>query len=84
LDNKIEQWMMEKLGINIDFDIHGPLNNLQKIKGKIVHEGNNEDEMKDIPLLSYDEQGNIEILPLKQSRMILDYVWDNAFQYNGC
>ncbi|MGB5772379.1 MAG: TMEM143 family protein [Crocosphaera sp.] len=84
LDHKIEQWMTEKLGIHIDFDIHGPLNNLQKIKGKIVHEGNNEDEMIDIPLLSYDEQGNLEILPLKQSRMILDYVWDNAFQYNGC
>ena len=43
-----------------------------------------EDEIKEVPLLSYDQQGNINILPLEDSKMILDYVWDNAFQYNGC
>ncbi|MDJ0600623.1 MAG: TMEM143 family protein [Crocosphaera sp.] len=84
LDHKIEQWMIEKLGINIDFDIHGPLNNLEKLRGKIVYEDNNEDEIKEVSLLSYDQQGNINILPLEKSKMILDYVWDNAFQYNGC
>ncbi len=84
LDQKIEQWMTEKLGINIDFDIHGPLDNLQKIRGKVVEEGNNENEIIEVPLLSYDEEGTLQVLPLKQSRMVLDYVWDNAFQYNGC
>ena len=84
LDRKIEQWMTEKLGIEMDFDIHGPLNNLEKLRGKIVYEDNNEDEIKEVPLLSYDQQGNINILPLEDSKMILDYVWDNAFQYNGC
>ena len=84
LDRKIEQWMTEKLGIEMDFDSHGPLNNLEKLRGKIVYEDNNEDEIKEVPLLSYDQQGNINILPLEDSKMILDYVWDNAFQYNGC
>ncbi|WP_107670953.1 DUF3754 domain-containing protein [Cyanothece sp. BG0011] len=84
LDRKIEQWMMEKLGIAIDFDIHGPLNNLEKIRGKIVYEDNNENKIKEVSLLSYDQQENINILSLEQSKMILDYVWDNAFQYNGC
>ncbi len=84
LDRKIEQWMMEKLGIRLDFDIHGPLNNLEKIKGKIVYEDDNENQRKAVPLLSYNEQGNINILSLEQSKMVLDYVWDNAFQYNGC
>ena len=83
LDRKIEQWMKEKLGIYMDFDIQGPLNNLEKLRGKIVHEDNNEDEIKEVPLLSYDQQGNINILSLEDSKMILDYVWDNAFQYNG-
>ena len=83
LDRKIEQWMKEKLGIYMDFDIQGPLNNLEKLRGKIVHEDNNEDEIKEDPLLSYDQQGNINILSLEDSKMILDYVWDNAFQYNG-
>ncbi|MDJ0579320.1 TMEM143 family protein [Crocosphaera sp.] len=84
LDRKIEQWMTEKLGIDMDFDIQGPLNNLEKLRGKIVHEDNNEDEIKEVSLLSYDQQGNINILSLEDSKMILDYVWDNAFQYNGC
>ncbi|MGK7940226.1 MAG: TMEM143 family protein [Crocosphaera sp.] len=84
LDNKIEQWMIEKLGINIDFDINGPLNNLQKIKGKIVDDDNYEEDIKDCSLLSYDHEDNLVILPLKQSRMVLDYVWDHAFEYNGC
>ncbi len=84
LDKKIEKWMTEKLGIYIDFDINGPLNNLAKLRGKIVYEDNNEDEIKEVPLLSYDQQGNINILSLQDSKMILDYVWDNAFQYNGC
>ncbi len=80
LDDKIEQWMNEKLGINIDFDINGPLNNLQNIQGKVVHTDNNEDEIKDCSLLSYDQDGNLVILPLKESRMVLDYVWDHAFE----
>ncbi|MEL4896174.1 TMEM143 family protein [Crocosphaera sp. Alani8] len=84
LDQKIEQWMREKLGVDIDFDIHGPLNNLAKLRGKIVYEDNNENDIKEVPLLSYDQQGNINILSLEESKMILDYVWDNAFQYNGC
>ncbi|MDJ0843377.1 TMEM143 family protein [Crocosphaera sp.] len=84
LDQKIEQWMTEKLGIVLDFDIHGPLNNLEKIRGKIVYENNNEDEIKEVPLLSYDQEGNINILSLEDSKMVLDYVWDNAFAYNGC
>ncbi|MGK7958375.1 MAG: TMEM143 family protein [Crocosphaera sp.] len=84
LDQKIEAWMTEKLGIHIDFDIHGPLNNLEKIRGKIVYEDNNEDEIQEVSLLSYEQQGNINILSLEKSKMILDYVWDNAFEYNGC
>ena len=32
LDDRIEAWMEEKLNTHIDFDIHGPLNNLQGIK----------------------------------------------------
>ncbi|MEA5510210.1 TMEM143 family protein [Crocosphaera sp. UHCC 0190] len=84
LDRKIEQWMTEKLGIDLNFDIHGPLNNLQHIHGKIVTGKSDENEQIDVPILSYDEQGNILVLPLKKARMVIDYVWDNAFQYNGC
>ena len=76
LDSKIEDWMEEKLGTKIDFDINGPLNNLQEIKGNLFNQ-------TDVPLLSYDSQGRCHVLPLKDARVIIDYVWDNAFQYNG-
>ncbi|WP_413163493.1 TMEM143 family protein [Capilliphycus salinus ALCB114379] len=79
LDAKIENWMQEKLGIGINFDIHGPLNNLQEIKGKIEDNSN----QPEVPLLSYDQQGYCHVIPLKQARTVIDWVWDNAFQYNG-
>jgi hypothetical protein len=80
LDQKIEQWMTEKTGANINFDIQGPLHNLQSIQGKLSHSADNE---KLIPLLSYDEQNYCQVLPLEAAKMIIDYVWDHAFHYNG-
>ncbi|KKD37069.1 MAG: TMEM143 family protein [Limnoraphis robusta] len=79
LDAKIESWMKENLGIRINFDIHGPLNNLQEIRGKIEDHVNE----PEVPLLSYDQQGYCHVIPLKQARTVIDWVWDNAFQYNG-
>jgi hypothetical protein len=79
LDAKIESWMQENLGIRINFDIHGPLNNLQEIRGKIENNPN----QPEVPLLSYDQQGYCHVIPLKQARTVIDWVWDNAFQYNG-
>ncbi|MDY7020894.1 MAG: TMEM143 family protein [Cyanobacteriota bacterium] len=79
LDAKIENWMQEKLGTAINFDIHGPLNNLQEIQGKVENDPN----QPKVPLLSYDQDGYCQVIPLKQARTIIDWVWDNAFQYNG-
>ncbi|GFZ98277.1 hypothetical protein [Okeania sp. KiyG1] len=81
LDDEIEAWMEQKFDTKIDFDIHGPLNNLAKIQGKIVRDGEDEDEISDIPLLTYDENGCCRVLPLDDAKQLIDYIWDNAFHY---
>ncbi len=77
LDAKIEAWMLEKTGTQINFDIQGPLQNLQDIRGR------RKESESEQPLLEYDAQGRCQIPSLQKARSILDYVWDNAFRYNG-
>ncbi len=79
LDDRIEQWMDEKLGTQIDFDIQGPLNNLAKIRGNFIQADH---LVKDQPLLSFDNQHRCRLLPLNQAKQVIDYVWDNAFSFS--
>ncbi|MFB2974524.1 TMEM143 family protein [Aerosakkonema sp. BLCC-F183] len=81
LDDKIENWMEKRFGTKIDFDINGPLRNLQAIRGKIVKDGVETDSSSEIPLLTYDEQGFCKIPSLDDAKTVIDYVWDNAFLY---
>jgi hypothetical protein len=81
LDNRIEAWMDDKFGTKIDFDINGPLRNLEAIRGKIVNDGEEGASTPSIPLLTYDSQGNCRVLPLAEAKTLIDYVWDNAFLY---
>ncbi|GAB1539583.1 hypothetical protein NUACC21_22500 [Scytonema sp. NUACC21] len=82
LDSRIETWMERKLGIKINFDIHGPLNNLKDIRGKAIPNPQAANNTPEIPLLTYDNQGFCRVLPLHDALAVLDYVWDNAFRYN--
>lgn len=77
LDAKIEAWMTEKTGAEINFDIHGPLNNLQHLRGLT---GTTKIEKT---LLEYDDQGRCCVLSLQEATEVLDFLWDNAFSYNG-
>ncbi|MBT9313519.1 TMEM143 family protein [Leptothoe kymatousa] len=74
LDAKVEKWMVEKTGTAINFDIAGPLKNLQGLRGYV---GGVEK-----PLMDYDDQGRCRLLSLKDSMAVLDYLWDNAFDYS--
>lgn len=77
LDTRIENWLMEKTGKTIDFDIQGPLENLAGIKG-YTSAGS---ELQ--TLLTYDGQNRCQVMPLQDAREVLDYVWDNLFRYNS-
>ncbi|MBE9216024.1 DUF3754 domain-containing protein [Plectonema cf. radiosum LEGE 06105] len=83
LDTRIETWMKEKLGTTINFDIHGPLDNLVNIRGKVIKNGVVEDDTPLLSLLNYDKEGFCNVLPLDDAKKVIDYVWDNAFNYNG-
>ena len=81
MDDRIEAWMDEKFGTKIDFDIKGPLRNLERIRGKILTEGEDEASAPEIPLLTCDRQGYCRVLSLDDAKTAIDYVWDNAFKY---
>lgn len=81
LDNRIEAWMSEKFGTVIDFDINGPLRNLEAIRGKISSDDSGSVSNSDLSLLRIDPQGNCQVLSLDEALTVMDYVWDNAFLY---
>jgi hypothetical protein len=80
LDATIETWMQDKFGTIIDFDIHGPLANLAKIVGKTTNSDLTKSTEK--ALLSYDQAGYCQVLPLTEAKQVIDYIWDEAFSYN--
>ena len=78
LDDRIEIWMDEKIEKKIDFDINGPIGNLEEIKGKV----NKQDKAApEVALLKKDFQGNCHVLPLDDAKLLIDYIWDNIFHY---
>ena len=82
LDNRIEVWMDEKFGTQIDFDIHGPLHNLEVIRGKIAQDGSESTNTPDVAILSRDSQGYCHLLSLDDALAVIDYIWDRAFLYS--
>ncbi len=71
LDDRIETWMEENFKTAIDFDINGPLKNLEAIRGGPDNS----------PLMQYDERGRCQPLPLETAKAVIDEIWDNAFQF---
>lgn len=82
LDNRIEVWMDEKFGTQIDFDIHGPLHNLEVIRGKIVQDDSGSTNTPDVAILTRDAQGYCHLLSLDDALTVIDYIWDRAFLYS--
>lgn len=82
LKSQIENWLFQKTGVEIDFDIQGPLQTLQAI-GETVDQESVEpfpgQSSRASPLLSYDDQGCCQILPLPQANVVLGSVWNQAF-----
>jgi len=75
LDGSIETWMEKKFARVIDFDIDGPVANLQRLRGT----GPNGEE---IPLLTITDSGHLRVAELADSCRILDQLWDGIFDYS--
>ena len=81
LDDLIEVWMEETIGKKIDFDIDKTIKNLQVIRGKVNINSESDSGLTEVALLKQDEQNYLQALPLDKATQVIDYVWDNAFQY---
>ena len=82
LDNQIESWMADKFGTVIDFDIEKPLRNLSEIKICDRQLQGNTYHLKQKALLKRDRHNLCHILPLNEAKHVLDWVWDNIFEYS--
>ena len=79
LDDRIENWMLEKTNKTIDFDIDNTIQCLESIRGEINLDSDNSEVVS--TLLQKDEHNYLQVLPLEQALKVIDYVWDNAFKY---
>ncbi|MEC4985130.1 MAG: DUF3754 domain-containing protein, partial [Oscillatoria sp. PMC 1076.18] len=75
LDERIETWMLEKFDTKIDFDINGPIGNLEEICGQIQEGG------EEVCLLKKDPGGVCRVLPLDEAKSLIDSIWDKIFLY---
>ncbi len=75
LDATIEEWMIANYETEIDFDIEGPIEALTKVKG-LDRAG------QEVPLLTVDANGHLHALPLEDAKHVVDWLWDNAYQFN--
>lgn len=76
LDNLIETWLEEKFQTQVDFDVEKALAKLVKLTGKLDENG------PDIHLLEKDADGKYKVRNIDDSKTVIDYVWDNIFQYS--
>jgi hypothetical protein len=78
LDDRVEVWMEQKLGVKVDFDIQGPIDNLEGIRqGK--------EALLKRDRTPHSSGGNRQnpclVLPLDRALALIDSLWDGAFTY---
>lgn len=76
LDTEIENWMQEKFGAVIDFDIDGPIHYLTKL-----HAPSSGGQQRSV--LTVLESGHLQAASMEEVKRILDYRWDNFFLYSN-
>lgn len=78
LDDTIEHWLEEKFQAQVDFDVDKAVLKLEKLVGKLE----DNDSAPDVHMLTKDGDGKLSVCDIDDSKTIIDYVWDNIFQYN--
>ena len=75
LDKTIEDWMKDNFETVIDFDIDDPVGKLKETEGKTSG-------VETKTLLTEDDLGVLKPITLAEANEVLDYIWDNSYQYN--
>jgi hypothetical protein len=81
LDDTIEEWLENKFNTKIDFDVEKALEKLQNLRGKIL-EGAEDEEVEEQAILTIGEDKKCRIVSIDDAKTIIDYIWDNIYQYN--
>lgn len=82
LDDFIENWLEQKFNTKIDFAVEKALEQLESLRGKIVEDGQKEENLPVRTVVEKDSKGVYKALSLDESKTIVDYIWDNYFDYN--
>ncbi|BBM83540.1 DUF3754 domain-containing protein [Candidatus Uabimicrobium amorphum] len=78
LDDTIEHWLEEKFQAQVDFDVEKAVLKLEKLVGKLE----DNDDAPDVHMLAKGGDDKLKVRDIDDSKTIIDYVWDNIFQYN--
>ena len=81
LDDTIEEWLENKFNTKIDFDVEKALDKLQNLRGKVL-ESAEDDEVEEQAILTIGEDKKCRIVSIDEAKTIIDYIWDNIYQYN--
>ncbi len=78
LDERIEGWMNRSFGTRIDFDIDKTLQHLAELQAELPGSGADKERRA---LLERQSDGSLRVLPLEDAKLLIDYLWDHAFDY---
>ncbi len=81
LDDLIEGWLEQKFDTKIDFDVTKAISNLESLRGQFVDVQTN--QKTEAALLTRANSGHCRVLAIDEAKTVIDYVWDNIFQYNS-
>lgn len=81
VDDRIEEWMEQQLDTKIDFDIRKTLDNLAKLQAPLAETYGATNGQTTVSLVNLDDTQRYQALPLHDAKAVIDYVWDNVFQY---
>ena len=77
LDQQIEGWMQRSFGARIDFDIDKTLQNLVELQADLPCSTG----LQRCSLLTRQADGRLQVLALEKAKLLIDTLWDHAFQY---
>lgn len=91
LDRVVEQWMGDRLNVDVDFDIQDALEKLHRLRESINAPTDIDGPLSSTKVSLVEVEGEADLPPsavkrykarsLSHAKQIIDRLWDNAFQY---
>lgn len=82
LDDAIEAWFDQKMGVKVDFDIDHTIECLRQVHARLP-EPSRAGALEETALLRCDSSGVCQALPLREANRLIDFLWDDFFSYSN-